>query len=210
MSEEIPPSSLATKPEPAPLGASGDLLYTLRLTDERWRGLLAGTPAKGALTAGGAWLILAWNRFGFQGISAPRAVTRFILVGIYSWLAVAIVCWLAAVLLDRFGSSSEAQATSTGSLPDPIRILRVTGMAHQPLLVFAVTLQIGQALPIPWITTVFAVLFVLAWMPAMLCAALASALGRSFVQAIPIAAVGYLVWLLTGGRYMLDLSLIHI
>jgi len=82
---------------------------------------------KGAtLTAIGAWLVMAWNRFGIQGVTAPRSGTRFVLVGFYAWIGLGLALWLTARLLDRVSASAPA--------PGWRRFVLATGQAHRPLL----------------------------------------------------------------------------
>jgi hypothetical protein len=143
-------------------GLSGGA-WMLRLTTARWESIPPAPPLKAAATVIGSWLVLAWGRFGFQGIASPRALTRFVLVGVYGWLAVAAVAWLGSVLLARVRDERRPA--------DPVRVLQVTGLSHQPLLVFGVLLQVGQLAPIPGLMTVVAVLTIALWAPAILAAA---------------------------------------
>ncbi len=175
-------------------GLSGGA-WMLRLTTARWESIPPAPPLKAAATVIGSWLVLAWGRFGFQGIASPRALTRFVLVGVYGWLAVAAVAWLGSVLLARVRDERRPA--------DPVRVLQVTGLSHQPLLVFGVLLQVGQLAPIPGLMTVVAVLTIALWAPAILAAALAATLGPPRRSALATTAVAAGLWFIVSGRYLL-------
>ncbi|MDH3683027.1 MAG: hypothetical protein OEV40_24120 [Acidimicrobiia bacterium] len=146
-----------------------------------------------AFTAIGAWLVMAWNRFGLQGLSAPRAGTRFVLIGFYSWIGLGLLVWLAGRVADRRRQE-----------PMPLfRPTQLTGLAHRPILVMAVLLQLtGILAPAAGIGTAAAVLVFGLWMPAMLVSAVNWAYDLPVVQAIALTAVPYLLWLATAGSFL--------
>lgn len=206
MSEEIPPSSLVTPPRGRGAEPGADVRYTLRLTTRRWAAIPAAAPTKAAATVLGAWLVLAWNRFGFQGVDQPRVMARFVLVGVYGWLGFVAVIWLADRLL---GSGAAANRDRPGSRGiDPPRLLQLIGLSHLALVVLAVVIQIGQAVPIPLIVPAFTVFVLLLWFPGMLLAAVLQAWSTSEEASGPVPAavtgVAYVFWFLTVGRYLLD------
>ena len=163
----------------------------LRLDPDTWRNLAAtGTFAGSALVAIGAYGILAFDRFGVQGITDPRATVRLLLVGFYGWLWLAGAAWLIAQV-------------AVGSIVGFPRVLRLYGNAHLPLVVVAITIQIfavfAQALGPALVVGVFSVLF---WMPAMLTGATRQAFGVETKRAMVIVAGPYLIWVLTAGRWL--------
>ena len=222
MSEEIPPSSLTVGPSNRP-AAGADTANTanmFRLTTGRWLELSPpGNPprlVKPTAIVIGTWLLLAWNRFGFQGLSSPRAITRFVLVGVYGWLGLALVVLLGGVALSRIDGRGPPGAI------DRARALQMTGLAHQPLLILGFVLQVLSAIPIPGLATTIAFATFLLWLPGVF-----SASGRALLGAqnhglpVPrnrgsrrarqrssrpfswlVGLVAYLGWLSTAGRYL--------
>ncbi len=186
----------ATSPaaSPAPGGIDG-LREVLRLTVGRWDGIDGSFPYRGLVTVGSAWALLAWARFGAQAVEGPRAVLRFLLVGIYVWLAQAAVVWAVGRLAGRAGRR--------GPMPGPTRALQFTGLAHQPVVILGLALQIGAILPLPLLFTGLAVATLLAWFPAQLVTAMVSAFGRVDRWSLVAATVAYGGWLALAGRYLL-------
>lgn len=177
-----------------------------------------------ALTAVGAWVLMAWNRFGLQGLAAPRVGVRFVLIGFYAWIAMAGLIWLGGRLAAQRSTSTPASAlasthapistpvaTSTpaatsSSVPAPglLRLVVVTGWVHKPLVVVGVALQLlAFVAPGSGVGTVVAALALLLWMPAMLVAALAWAFDRPMRQLVVVVGVTQAVWLATAGRFLL-------
>ncbi len=176
-------------------GPVADLARVLRVDRRTWDGIAEVEPVRAMATVLGGWLLMAWHRFGVQGLSAPRVGVRFVLVGVYGWLGLTAVLVLAGALLHRRTGST---ATVAG------RVLPLSALAHQPLLVTGFVLLFAQVLPIPWLTTGVTVLALGFWMPAMLGAAMASALDTDPARAAAVTAVGYLAWAGTAGRFLLD------
>ncbi|MEM7326411.1 MAG: hypothetical protein AAF531_25220 [Actinomycetota bacterium] len=234
MSEEIPPSALTRRPSgpppPAPPRPGDDVgrgsaargsgtWYTLRLTVDRWAAVAQASPFRATLTVVGAWLILAWNRFGFQGVEQPRVMIRFALIGVWGWLGLTAVIALVVLVLRPLivAGGDEARAAdhvANGTVPRwpdvAGRLLQVSGLSHVALLVLAIAIQIGQAVPIPLIVPLLTALVLLAWFPGMLVIATTEAVlrqGRGIARPVTITAVVvpvYVVWLATVGRYLVE------
>ena len=210
MSEEIPPSSLVTRPDPAG-DSTADARYTLRLTTRRWAAIPIAAPTKAAATVIGAWLVLAWNRFGFQGLAQLRVMLRFVLIGVYGWLGLVALTWLGHRLLSA-RRTGERQSGWGGA--EAQRLLQVIGLSHIALLVLAIAIQIGQAIPIPFVVPALTAFALLIWFPGMVIAAVTQTTGRtdsqllsdgrSAMASLLISAVACLLWLLVVGRYLFD------
>ncbi|MEL6981546.1 MAG: hypothetical protein AAFO29_03895 [Actinomycetota bacterium] len=170
--------------------------YGLRLDPARWDIIDVTTPWRGLATVVGGWLLLAFARLGIPAAGAPRALLRFLLVGIYVWLAMAVVVWLIARLADRIRPVPGAP----GFTPS----LQVTGLVSQPLVVFGFVILLGQVVSAQWPFTIAAVLAALVWLPGLLVAGLASAFGRLDRFSVAAAGTAYLVWLAGAGRYLID------
>ena len=208
MSEEIPPSSLVTRPEPS-APQTVDIRYTLRLTTGRWAAIPFGAPTKAVATVTGAWFVLAWNRFGFQGLAQPRVMVRFVLVGVYGWLGLVAITWLGHRLLTNRGVDKRGSRFAGNEAQ---RLLQVIGLSHIALLVLAVAIQIGQAIPIPVVVPALTAFTLLIWFPGMLIAAVTQTTGRTDGQllsdgrpamlSLMVTVAAYLLWLLVVGRYL--------
>lgn len=171
----------------------GTAARILRVDQESWKILtVTGTFAGSALVAVGAYAILAFDRFGIQGVVEPRATVRLLLVGFYGWLWLAVAAWL----IGRLALGSEARFTT---------VFRLYGNAHLPLVFVAIAIQVfsvvGQTLGPAMVVAALALLI---WMPAMLTAATRQVLDRDRPRAVLVIAGPYLVWLLTVGRYLLS------
>lgn len=172
-------------------------LHTLRLTSARWDAIPDAKPTAAIATVLGAWVLLAWSRLGIQGMSAPRTATRFVLVGVYSWLLMAAVVYLVGWLADRFGRPAQ------GSFR-PARIMQLTGLCHQPLAMVGFVMLFGVLLPVQEPVTLAAVAGVGLWMPAMLVVAMRSMMPDDRAVGMVAGLAGYLIWVATAGRYLLD------
>ncbi len=139
-------------------------LYALRLTPSRWEAIVPDAPERGAATVIGAWLLLAFGRFGLPAITEPRALLRFVLVGVYVWLAMAAVVW-------AVGRTARATGRA-GAVPDLTQALQFTGLAHQPTVVLGALLLLGQVVPAIWPFTVGSALTLGVWLPGLLRAAM--------------------------------------
>lgn len=162
-----------------------------RIDGESWSNVArAGTLAGAALVAVGAYAILAFDRFGIQGVVAPRATVRLMLVGFYGWLWLAAAGWL----IGRY---------MRGTDPGFATVFRLYGNAHLPLVFVGVAIQVfavvGQILG-PSLGV--AALALLVWMPAMLTAATSQLFELGRRRAAMVVAAPYLVWLVTVGRYV--------
>jgi len=102
----------------------------LRLDREGWERSAAAGSAGGAFALViGAYALLAFDRFGMQAFTAPRASFRLVLIGLYSWICLTGSAWLLArIILEvkvRFGL-----------------LLTLYGYAHLPLLVIGLVIQV--------------------------------------------------------------------
>ncbi|MEM9562276.1 MAG: hypothetical protein AAGA93_06660 [Actinomycetota bacterium] len=173
------------------------LSNVLRLTPARWDAVdRRELPYRGLMTVVGGWLLMACARFGIQGVTAPRALVRFVLVGVYTWLAMAALVAAVGWLANRRGRP--------GPQPDVTRSLQFAGLVSQPIVILGFALLIGQVIPVPALFTMLAVLTLLLWLPGLLLAAMASAFGRLDRLALGAAAAAYVLWATTAGRYLLD------
>lgn len=184
------PSSTTAPPT---LPALADLL---RLTTDRWLSGRDAYPTRGLITVVSAWALLAWARFGPQVIEGPRAALRFLLVGVYVWLAMAAVVWSVGRLAERLGRR--------GPRPDPTRSLQFTGLAHQPAVILGLAVQIGALIPVQTPFTILAVATLLLWLPAQLVVAMTAAFGRLDRWSLAAAVAAYGSATALAGRYLLD------
>ncbi len=160
--------------------------YTLRLNRRRWEDLDDDHLGWPALVVFGSWLILSWARFGSHAITAPRAVTRFVLVGVYGWIGLTVVFWLVA----RFRGPVTLQSGAAA-----------VGRAHQPLLFAALTLQIFQILLVGPLNTLLAI-GAAVWMAGQVNGALAFHQRRPAFSALPGALAVWIPWAATAGYYL--------
>ncbi len=105
------------------------LAHAGRVVPEEWEHADRGTMTKPTMIVIGAWVVLAWNRFGPQALSHLGALTRFALVGVDSRLGPAGELWLVTGLRQRGDYRGLEPAIAPASL------VRLAGLAHQPLLV---------------------------------------------------------------------------
>ena len=161
-----------------------------------------------AIMVVGGWVIMAWSRFGPQGFVGPRSAVRFILVGFYAWLALAVLIWLAGRwLTDRAEPADPVHRVDRSAVsPDGVGLLRVvqlTGHAHRPVVVLGLVIQFAAVLlQITGPGLVLAVAAFGLWMPAMLAATTAAAFDLSPARATVVVALPYLAWLATAGRFL--------
>lgn len=162
----------------------------LRLDRGTWLWLDSDASVRGAgFMVIGTYLILAFGRFGWPDF-AVRATTRMLLVGFYGWMGLAVAAWLAVRL--------------AGSKPAPFSdFARLTGHAHLPLLLVAVTLLVFPVtFDVGGVGRWPAIFVALFWMPAMLVNAVATGSGWSRWQAAGPAIVAYVVWAAVVGRWL--------
>ncbi|MGI9597271.1 MAG: hypothetical protein ACR2QK_14000 [Acidimicrobiales bacterium] len=188
-----------------PQGLAAGTLHTLRLSRARWDAVVGVEPNKAIAAVVGAWLLMAWGRFGVQGLSAPRAGLRFILVGVYAWLLVAATVYLVGVVAHRFGAGRAGGGGGGRSESfRPARVFQLTGLCHQPVVLTGIAVLFGSLLPFQAPLTVVAYFAIALWLPAMLVAAVQSMLPANRLAATGAGLAGYGVWLATAGRYLLD------
>lgn len=168
----------------------------LRLDTQTWSRQPARTVTGAAVTTISTFTLMALNRFGGQAIATPRAPVRFILIGFYSWIALAGLVWLSARLTTGI----------SGGTTTLRRFVTVCGAAHFPVIVLGVVLFVSvglfQFLGPGFVAAVFVFAF---WMPAMLAAGTKWVFRLPTGRALVVVAVPYLVWLVTTGRYVLSL-----
>lgn len=139
-----------------------------------------------------AYGVLAWNRFGLLTFSAPRIPMRFLLYGVYAWLGLALVVWLASHL------SSKGPATLRDAAVG-------TAIAHTPLVGLSFFIAIIAGFARIFGPGVIMAIFVFAfWMPALLARSFHDVARLPWAQSIGAAVVAQLVWLATLGRYLND------
>jgi hypothetical protein len=162
---------------------------TLRFDHDTWRSYQSQASLGWAfVVAMGAYAILAFDRFGVQGVTAPRGTVRLLLTGFYGWLWLAAAAWV----IGRFVLGADTPFAT---------VFRLYGYAHLPLVILAVVIQVfsvafrasGPALLVALFAGVF-------WMPALLVAATSQAFAIDRRRALAVVAAPYLVWLLVVGR----------
>jgi len=178
------------------VGAVTGWLSGLRLTPTRWATIGVERPERGAATVVGGWLLLAFGRFGLPAVTEPRSLLRFVLVGVYAWLVMALLVWLVG--------RGARSAGRTRPVPDLARSLQFTGLAHQPAVILGALLLLGQVVPAIWPFTIAAILTLAVWLPGLLLTAMTSAFGRLDRASAGAAFVAYLAWAALAGRYLLD------
>lgn len=168
---------------------TGAAARALRLDQSTWRRLAAtATPAGAGLIVVGAYLVVAFDRFGLLGFFEVRATLRIILTGLYGWLWLVGAAWLIA----RWAFGHRGSGRS---------LVPLLGHSHLPLLLLAIFVQfVSVSLNTTGISIWPALLAVAFWMPAMLVAATATGLDLSHRRALVTAGVPYAVWLLVVGR----------
>ncbi len=166
------------------------LLRLLQIDDLTWSTIRYQELPGRVLTVFFAYGILAWNRFGLLSFTAPRAPVRFLLIGFYSWVAIAGVLWLAA------------RRTSPGTVR-PKDAAIAASIVHIPLVAlgFFVAIVAGFA-QILGPGVILAVVVVGLWMPALLARAMHDLVGLPWARAVLPAVVIQCVWLAGTGRYL--------
>ncbi|MEE9416932.1 MAG: YIP1 family protein [Acidimicrobiales bacterium] len=134
-----------------------------------------------------AFALLAWNRFGAQGVVAPRASVRLILIGVYGWLGASVALW--AIARFTFGIIVPFQRT-----------LCVLGTSHIPLVVLGGILQFAGVVFRWFLPGLIGSIVVFGlWMPAMLVAGSRHIFGLDTKRAATVVVVPYAGWLATVG-----------
>ena len=159
----------------------------LRIDGPSWDRIdVSARMSTAAVNGIGAYLLLAFDRFGFQGFQSPRGPTRLLLIGVYGWLGLSAAMWLVARWRGR-----DAEF---------VTVFRFVGYAHMPLLLVGIVLQM-TAITLRWfgpglIASIFALGF---WFPALLVAGVRKATGTHWPEALFVVAAPYGVWLATVG-----------
>ena len=161
----------------------------LRLDEATWQRLAAmATPAGAGLVLMGAYLVLAFDRFGFQAFIEVRASARMLLIGLYGWAWLVGGAWVIARMAFSYTGSAS-------------RLAPLMAHAYVPLLLLALFIQfVSVAANISGLAFWLALFAGGFWMPAMLVAAAGTATGLGRRSAIVVAGVPYLVWVVVVGR----------
>jgi hypothetical protein len=169
----------------ATLTAPARLLRVDRATWVRYDAV--GGLGSAVLITMGAYAILAFDRFGIQGLLAPRATVRILLIGLYGWLWLAGVAWS----VGRLVLATQAPFAT---------VFRLYGFAHLPLLLVAITIQVvSVALRVLGPSLAVALLGVVVWMPALLVSASRQAFELDTRPAFLLIAGPFLLWLVVVG-----------
>lgn len=162
----------------------------LRLDREVWARLATyGRVGSALLVALGAYVVLAFGRFGIQGVLEPKVPVRLILVGLYGWV------WLA-------GASWGVARFAFGVTASPVTVFRLFGHAHMPLLAVAVTIQIASIMLQAFGIAAVVAAFALAWMLALLVVAARAAFGFDLGRAMLAVAGPFAVWVAVVVRWL--------
>ena len=163
----------------------------LRLDEPTWdHWTRFTTVGSAAILAVAAYAVLAFDRFGTQGLFEPRGAVRFVLVGFYGWVGLSGATWT----IGRVRLRTQAPFSD---------VLRLFGHVHFPLLLLAIIIQ-GLSVafrllgPAMW-GAAFTVVF---WMPALLTIATRRALSIDSKTAALIVSGPYVVWLVVVGNYL--------
>lgn len=167
----------------------------LRADVGTWTRVQVETLPTRMLTVVGAFVLAAWNRFGVQGILGPRAPIRFLLVGLWGWIALSLVVWLIA---RRFDEDLRA---------DPLYGIQRTAVSmtvtHFPIVIagfYMATFGAFIRTPIPGLIIAIACFAV--WIPWLYIRAMKH-LADVDNKTAAMAMVGpYVIWLVTIGRYL--------
>jgi hypothetical protein len=165
--------------------------YTLRLNRRRWEDIETDSLGRPILIVVGTWLLLAWARFGSHSISSPRALTRYVLVGVYGWIGLSVLFWLVGRIQTAPGSGTH------GMVAAAIRV----GQVHQPLAIGGLIIQIIQILPTGPVTGIIALASV-SWMGGQLIGAMAAHQQRPVFSVAGPTMLAWLPWLATAGFYL--------
>lgn len=161
------------------------------LSRDRWLEVGGESWGPALLILFGAWLLMAWNRLGLQGFSAPRIGVRYLLVGFYGWVGMTVVI------------IGLARLTGVDRRADPLTLARVVGRTHQPMVIVGFLVQITQVLPIQIFSTVAVAIVFGFWMPGQLLVGSAATFDAPTRRLVIPVLVAYGLWLLIVGRFLL-------
>lgn len=165
----------------------------LQLDDLTWSTIGYQELPGRVLTVFFAYGIMAWNRFGLLSFTAPRAPVRLVLIGIYSWAAIATVFWLAARRIERGTVQPKDAAIAAAIVHIPLVAL---GFFMAIVAGFARVLGPG---------TIVGIFVVGLWMPALTTRALHDVGGLKWSSSLVVAALVQILWLVGTGRYLHNL-----
>ncbi len=163
----------------------------LRFDSAAWeRFARTTTLGSSAVIAMGAYAVVAWDRFGFQTLVAPRASVRILLIGFYGWFGLAL-------LVRSVGRSM------AGKNVDAVDVARLIGVAHLPVLIVAIAAQaFGVMLDVSGPARVVAGFAATIWMPGQLVGATRRVFGIDTRGAVAIVAGPYLAWIAIVGTQL--------
>ncbi|MEM9133235.1 MAG: hypothetical protein AAGE88_12880 [Actinomycetota bacterium] len=180
------------------------VVQLFRLSPSSWAALGPIGLPRAALTAVGAWTLLAWGRLGLQAVTAPRATVRFVLIGAYAWLALAALVWLVVVLAERLATSVDPAPAPAPTIDGLLRITEVVGSAHRPLVFLGIAIQLLQLVNLLGGPGAVFAAVTMAWMAATLGAAVAWAARRPLLVGLAVTVLPFALWLATAGRFGLN------
>lgn len=173
----------------------------LRLDAERWRAVDRDALWTAAAIVTVASFLLALTRFGGLVGTEPRSFVRLALVGIWGWIGLAALLWVAGNVAVRRPPSASIGPRDTSVR----RIFAVAGLAHVPVLGFAGMLFVAAMLfRLLGPGTVAAVVVFAGWLPATLLVGVRAVFGLDPSAAVAVVGVSYAAWYLTVGRYLLE------
>ncbi len=175
-----------------------DLAHRLRLGRPRWEQYRSDDLTRAAFIVVGAWVVLAWARFGSQTVNGPRVFTRFVLVGVYAWFGLTGLLWAVARIRNRALPDGASDAGHVSGLP---RLLAMVGATHQPLLIGGLLLWLLQMAPHSVLNTIIGIAAV-AWMGGQLVVAAGAFEQRSLWSAAPTTLAVWALWLATAGQFL--------
>lgn len=170
----------------------------LGLDAARWSRVRPDSVWSGAAVVVVASTLLALNRFGGLASTTPRAFMQLVLIGIWGWIALALILWVLGSLL---ATSDGVVRPLTTTL---LRIVAVVGLAYAPVIVLTVVVFVAadvMQLFGPGLVT--AVVVFGAWLPAWLLAGTKAVLRISLPRTCVVVAASYGAWLHVVGRYLL-------
>ncbi len=164
----------------------------LRLDDATWTRWDKRATAQGAaLLTVGAYVAIAFDRFGIQGFSEPRGAARIVLAGFYGWAGLSAAMWIIA--------------RRRGGVPGLTDLLRLVGQAHVPVLMLGLVIQgLSVTLRLQGPAKALAVFSLLFWMPALLVNAASRALDIPRSSTWQVVAIPYIAWAVVVGRFVFD------
>ena len=181
------------------MGTLSRALGALWLRGETWEGADQAPLYQPILAVAAASLLFAFARFGGILVETPRAFVRMALIGIWGWLGLALLTGLAGLVLGR------RENPSLGAAPTFQRAVVVTGLAHIPVLIFAMVMFMASNLfELLGPGRVLAVIVLAFWMPASIVVGFRQLNRFSWAASALSTIPPYLLWLAVVARYLLN------